>query len=205
VSAVPTRLRPYGERAVLVETDDPGAVLALLAAARRLPGVLEVVPAARTVLVRFDPALTTAAELGDTLAATDSKPEPGAAPAPVELAITYDGPDLAEVAGEVGMSVAEVVRRHAAGEYTVAFCGFAPGFAYLTGLDPALRVARLAEPRTSVAPGAVGVAGEFAGVYPRASPGGWRLLGRTDARLWDAARTPPALLTPGTPARFRPA
>jgi 5-oxoprolinase (ATP-hydrolysing) subunit B len=205
VSAVPIRLRPYGERAVLVETDDPGAVLALLAAARRLPGVLEVVPAARTVLVRFDPAVTTAAELGDTLAATDSKPEPGAAPAPVELAITYDGPDLAEVAGEVGMSVAEVVRRHAAGEYTVAFCGFAPGFAYLTGLDPALRVARLAEPRTSVAPGAVGVAGEFAGVYPRASPGGWRLLGRTDARLWDAARTPPALLTPGTPVRFRPA
>jgi 5-oxoprolinase (ATP-hydrolysing) subunit B len=205
VSAVPTRLRPYGERAVLVETDDSGAVLALLAAARRLAGVLEVVPAARTVLVRFDPTVTSAAELGDMLAATDSQPEPGAAPAPVELAITYDGPDLVEVAGEVGMSVAEVVRRHAAGEYTVAFCGFAPGFAYLTGLDPALRVARLGEPRTSVAPGSVGVAGEFAGVYPRASPGGWRLLGRTDARLWDTARTPPALLTPGTPVRFRPA
>jgi 5-oxoprolinase (ATP-hydrolysing) subunit B len=205
VSTVPTRLLTYGEQAVLVETDEPAAVLALLAAARRLAGVVEVVPAARTVLVRFDPAVTTAGELGRTLTSAAADLEPVAAPDPVELEVAYDGADLAAVADEAGMSVAEVVRRHAAAEYTVAFCGFAPGFAYLTGLDPALQVARLPEPRTSVAPGSVGVAGEFTGVYPRASPGGWRLLGRTGTRLWDSARTPPALLTPGTPVRFRPA
>ncbi len=205
MSAVPTRVMPYGERAVLVETDAPGAVLALLAAARPLPGVVEVVPAARTVLVRFDPAVTTPAELGRALASTGPASQPGAAPEPVELAVRYDGPDLAEVAAGAGLSVAEVVRRHTAAEYTVAFCGFAPGFAYLTGLDPALRTARLAEPRTSVPAGSIGVAGEFTGAYPRASPGGWRLLGRTDALLWDSARTPPTLLTPGTPVRFRAA
>ncbi|HVU92653.1 MAG TPA: allophanate hydrolase subunit 1, partial [Jatrophihabitans sp.] len=122
----------------------------------------------------------------------------------VELAVEYDGPDLAATAAELGLSPAELVRRHAAGEYVVAFCGFAPGFAYLTGLDPALHVPRLAEPRTRVPAGAVGIAGEFTGVYPRPSPGGWRLLGRTDAVLWDLDRTPPALLPPGTRVRFRP-
>jgi 5-oxoprolinase (ATP-hydrolysing) subunit B len=199
------RLLPYGERAVLVETDDSSAVLPLLASARRLRGVEEVVPAARTVLVRFDPFLTTAEQLAPALGSPGPASDADASPAPVELVVSYDGPDLAAVANDVGISVSELVRRHAAAEYTVAFCGFAPGFAYLTGLDPVLRVPRLAEPRTSVAPGSVGVAGEFTGVYPRSSPGGWRLLGRTDAALWDSARTPPALLTPGTPVRFRPA
>jgi KipI family sensor histidine kinase inhibitor len=123
----------------------------------------------------------------------------------VELAVNYDGPDLVRVADEVGISVAELVRVHADADYTVAFCGFAPGFAYLAGLDPTLRVARLAQPRTSVPPGSVGIAGDYTGVYPRSSPGGWRLLGTTDAALWDTRRTPPALLTPGTAVRFRPA
>ena len=202
---MPSRLLPYGERAVLVEASDPTDVLNLLAAAARVSGVVEAVPAARTVLVRFDPLVTTAEAVGRALESAARAPDPDPAPDPVFLVVEYDGPDLDGVAGELGISPAELVRRHAAGDYTVAFCGFAPGFAYLTGLDPALHVGRLAEPRTSVPPGSVGVAGEFTGVYPRSSPGGWRLLGRTDAALWDTARTPPALLTPGTPVRFRPA
>ncbi len=92
---------------------------------------------------------------------------------------------------------------HSGAGYTVRFCGFAPGFAYLDGLDPRLHVPRRDDPRTSIPAGSVAIAGEFAGVYPRASPGGWRLLGRTDASLWDVDRDPPALLTPGTRVRFR--
>jgi len=200
---VTLRLLSYGERAVLVELADPEGVLALNDAASRSAGVEETVPGARTLLVRFDPRVTSAAALGQALEACVARPhapEPGA---PVELAVRYDGPDLASVAGELGISVEELVGRHSGAAYTVAFCGFAPGFAYLTGLDPALHVARLDDPRTAVPAGSVGVAGEFTGVYPRSSPGGWRLLGRTNAPLWDTARQPPALLTPGTPVRFR--
>ena len=197
------RLLPYGDDAVLVEPDDPAAVLAFAAAAQDDPEVLEVVPAARTVLVRA-PAATL-----DRLAARWQTAPPTAhsddahRPAPVVLDVDYDGPDLADTAAELAITPEELVRRHAAGEYVVAFCGFAPGFAYLTGLEPALHVARLAEPRTRVPAGSVAIAGEFTGVYPRSSPGGWRLLGRTAAVLWDLDRTPPALLPPGTPVRFR--
>jgi KipI family sensor histidine kinase inhibitor len=200
----PVRLYPYGDRAVLAEVAGAAEVLALRAAAAGLPGTGETVPGARTLLVPFDPAVTTAARVRAALisaaaAPADHRP-PGAA---VELDVRYDGADLAAVAAESGLDPAEVVRRHTAVEYTVAFCGFSPGFAYLDGLDPALYVARLAEPRTAVPAGAVAIAGGFTGVYPRASPGGWRLLGRTDADLWDLARTPPALLPPGTRVRFR--
>ncbi|MFN2518848.1 MAG: allophanate hydrolase subunit 1 [Jatrophihabitantaceae bacterium] len=199
------RLLPYGERAVLVEVDDPGSVLALSAAIGRTAGVLEAVPAARTLLVRFDPQVTTAAAIGHALESGVLEPLAEVPLDPVVLTVRYDGPDLLAVAAEVGISVQELVGRHTAAAYQVAFCGFAPGFAYLTGLDPMLYVGRLAEPRTTVPPGSVGVAGEFTGVYPRCSPGGWRLLGATDALLWDTARVPPALLAPGTPVRFRPA
>jgi 5-oxoprolinase (ATP-hydrolysing) subunit B len=199
------RLLPYGDRAVLVEVADSRAVLALRGTASRTPGVLEAVPAARTLLIRFDPLVTSPAALADALESVTTGSDVAARGEPVELVVRYDGADLAAVADEVGTSTAELVRRHTAGDYTVAFCGFAPGFAYLTGLDPALRVGRLAEPRTAVPAGSVGLAGEFTGVYPRSSPGGWRLLGRTDAPLWDTTRTPPALLTPGTPVRFRAA
>jgi KipI family sensor histidine kinase inhibitor len=195
------RVRPYGDAALLLEPDDPAAVLGLAAALQDRPGVLEVVPAARTVLVRAEPAaLPALARVGDA----DAAPTAARAGQLVELTVDYDGPDLVATAAEAGLSPAELVRRHAGGEYVVAFCGFAPGFAYLTGLDPALHVPRLAEPRTRVPAGAVGVAGGFTGVYPRPSPGGWRLLGRTDAALWDLDRTPPALLPPGTRVRFRP-
>ncbi|HEU5008059.1 MAG TPA: allophanate hydrolase subunit 1 [Jatrophihabitantaceae bacterium] len=197
-------VRPYGDTAVLVEPDDPAAVLALRDAVSGLDGVLETVPAARTLLVRFDPASTRPAVIRDALEGMHSGGGRPATGALVELPVHYDGADLDAVADEVGCSVAALIERHAAPEYTVAFCGFSPGFAYLTGTEPALHVPRLASPRTSVPAGSVAIAGEFTGVYPRSSPGGWRLLGRTDAVLWDLRRTPPALLAPGTRVRFRP-
>lgn len=197
-----SRVRPYGQAALLVETDAP---LALWRAAARLPGVVEAVPAARTVLLRFDPAVTgegalTAAVAHLDLAHTPSPPAPT-----VELEVRYDGADLDVVADETGLSRDEVIGRHAAAAYVVAFGGFTPGFAYLTGLDPALRLPRLASPRTSVPAGSVAIADDYTGIYPRSSPGGWRLLGTTDADLWDAVRAEPALLRPGMRVRFHPA
>ncbi len=115
----------------------------------------------------------------------------------------YDGPDLADVAALTGLTEAEVIERHQAGDYRVGWLGFAPGFGYLTGLDPRLQVPRLDSPRLSVPAGAVAIAGGLAAVYPAASPGGWRLLGHTNAPLFDADRTPPSLLTPGQRVRFR--
>ena len=199
------KVRPYGDAALLVEPDDPATVLPLAAALRDQAGVLEIVPAARTVLARCAP--DSQDDLERRLHDIGATLRPGAAASgdEVVLDVHYDGADLASMAAEIGLDPDEVVRRHAAGRYVVAFCGFVPGFAYLTGLDPSLQVPRLAEPRTLVPAGSVGIAGEFTGVYPRSSPGGWRLLGRTDAPLWDLARTPPALLSPGTRVTFRPA
>ena len=196
--------RPYGDRAVLLEPADPARLAGLRATLRALPGVLEVVSAARTVLASFDPARTSGSAIAATARQVEHTPPELPDSALVELPVRYDGADLREVAGEVGCSVPALIARHAAAEYTVAFCGFAPGFAYLTGLEPALHRPRLATPRTAVPAGAVGIAGEYTGVYPRSSPGGWRLLGRTAATLWDLDRTPPALLVPGVRVRFRP-
>ena len=198
-------VRPYGAEALLIEPADPCVLLALAAALRKEPGVLEVVPAARTVLLRARPeALAALAARMPVLeaGAQATPPPPGDE---VVLEVRYDGADLDSTAVEVGLTPDELVDRHTAGEYVVAFCGFSPGFAYLTGLDDALHVPRLAAPRTRVPAGSVAIAGEFTGVYPSASPGGWRLLGRTAAPLWDLARTPPALLPPGTRVRFRAA
>jgi KipI family sensor histidine kinase inhibitor len=199
------RVLPYGDTALLAEPTDPASVLSLAAAARAEPGVLEVIPAARTLLVRTEAAAT--ARVARRLVELESGPaaESGTGGEQVVLDVRYDGADLAGVAAEVGLDPDEVIRRHSAGRYVVAFCGFAPGFAYLSGLDESLHVPRLAEPRTTVPAGSVAIAGGFTAVYPRASPGGWRLLGTTDAALWDLARTPPALLVPGTAVRFRPA
>jgi KipI family sensor histidine kinase inhibitor len=119
----------------------------------------------------------------------------------VVIDVVYDGPDLEEVGRLTGLGTAGVVEAHTGTPWRVAFGGFAPGFAYLAGGDPRLDVARRAEPRTSVPAGSVGLAGEFSGVYPRASPGGWQLIGRTDAVLWDLERG--ALLQPGSSVRFR--
>ena len=120
----------------------------------------------------------------------------------VEIPVRYDGEDLDEVAQLTGLDPSEVVRRHTAPTYTVAFLGFSPGFPYLVGLDPALEVPRLDTPRTSIPAGSVGLAGTQTGIYPTASPGGWRLIGRTEATLFDPARDPPSRLAPGGRLRF---
>lgn len=187
--------------AVLVEVDDAAAALslALWARAQDAPAG-EVVPAARTVL--FDDVTD-----ADALAGLLEGWTPGAAPVGdlVEIPVEYDGADLADVAERWGTDAAGVVQRHTSLEFVAAFCGFAPGFAYLSGLPDELAVPRLDSPRTRVPAGAVALAGTWCAAYPSASPGGWRLIGRTDAVLWDATRVEPALLPPGTRVRFTPA
>jgi KipI family sensor histidine kinase inhibitor len=164
--------------------------------------LVELVPAARTLLVAFDPRATTAERLREALG--NLRPARGARERGplVEVPVHYDGEDLEEVAELADLAVEEIVRRHREGSYVAAFCGFAPGFAYLDGLDAALHVPRRDSPRTRVPAGAVAIADRFTAVYPRASPGGWRLLGRTELALWDLERDPPALLAPGTRVRF---
>jgi KipI family sensor histidine kinase inhibitor len=194
---------PMGDAALLVEVANLDAVLALAAAVRAAewPHVVDVVPGARTVVVAVEPGTDLAAlrravvELRVDAVATLDGPV-------VEIPVVYEGPDLAEVAELTGLDADEVVAAHTGTPWRVGFGGFAPGFAYLTGGDPRLRVARRSEPRTSVPAGAVGLAGEFSGVYPRSSPGGWQLIGRTDAVLWDPDRTPPALLSAGAQVQF---
>ncbi|MGK3200992.1 5-oxoprolinase subunit B family protein [Amycolatopsis sp. MEPSY49] len=195
------RLLPCGRSAVLVELDDVLGFQAALAELS-LDGVDELVPAARTLLVRFDPAVTDADRLGAVLREVSPVDSAVAASAEVVVPVVYDGEDLADVAAEAGLSVAALISRHSAGAYVSAFCGFAPGFAYLSGLDPALHVSRRSAPRTRIPAGSVAIAGEYSAVYPSASPGGWRLLGRTDVPVWDVERDPPNLLPPGTRVRF---
>lgn len=194
----------YGDRALLVEAADPGAVPGLRAAlaAAPLDGQVDLVPAARTLLVVLDrpPSHLDVAVLRRLVAAA---PAEGHARAPLDLPVVFDGPDLADVAGLTGRSPGAVVAALTDLRLTVAFGGFAPGFGYLTGVPPDLHLPRRATPRTRVPAGAVGLAGPYAGVYPRASPGGWQLVGRTDAVLFDVDRDPPALLAPGTDVRFR--
>ncbi|MEU2350612.1 allophanate hydrolase subunit 1 [Modestobacter sp. NPDC049651] len=198
------RLLPSGSTALLAEVDDLDQVLALHAAleADRPAGVVDVVPAARTVLVVVDPARTTLAAVAAAVRAV--RPRAGDRPAGdlVEVPVHYDGPDLAELATALHLDPAELVRRHTGAEWTVAFCGFAPGFGYLTQAGGGWDVARRATPRTRVPAGSVALAGEFSGVYPRESPGGWQLVGRTDLAVFDVDRDPAALLRPGTRVRF---
>lgn len=198
--------RPCGDQGLLVELDDADRVVGLHRSLRRdpPPGMIESVPAARTVLVIFDKTVTSAQRLADNLARRRvAQTRAAAAPGQlVEIPVVYDGLDLAEVAERTGLSAREVVARHLAPTYTVAFCGFVPGFGYLTGVDPSLRLPRRASPRTRVPAGAVAVADEFSGIYPRSAPGGWHILGHTDARLWTLDRDPPALLRPGDRVRF---
>jgi 5-oxoprolinase (ATP-hydrolysing) subunit B len=201
------RLLPYGDTAVLVELDDGGQVAALQEALTDSPGVEELVPAARTLLVTFDREVTNAVRVRATVevAAKQARGTPrlvATEQPPVVLRVSYDGPDLDFAAEHTGLPVDEVIARHVGGAYTVAFCGFAPGFAYLAGLDPALQLPRRDTPRAQVPAGSVGIAGEYTAAYPRSSPGGWHLLGRTDAPLWDLSRPHPALLEPGTRVRF---
>jgi KipI family sensor histidine kinase inhibitor len=195
-------LRAVGRHAVLAEVADAEHALSLATWARALPvDAAEVVPAAGSVL--FD-GVPDPAALAETLRdwSPSAVPVTGAL---VEVPMTYDGPDLPYVAEAWGTDVHGVMSTHSEVEYVAAFCGFAPGFAYLAGLPPRLAVPRLESPRAAVPAGSVGLAGSWCGVYPTASPGGWRLLGRTDVVLWDQSRERPALLAPGTRVRFVPA
>jgi KipI family sensor histidine kinase inhibitor len=198
------RVLPSGSAALLVELDDLDEVLGLYAALTEdpPPGVVDVVPAARTVLVVVDPARTGPAAVEQ--AVRDARPRPGRRGSGdlVELPVVYDGADLGDVAAHLGVTPEEVVRRHTGTEWTVAFCGFAPGFGYCTPDGEPWHVPRRATPRTKVPAGAVALAGEFSGVYPRESPGGWQLIGRTDVAVFDLSREPAALLRPGVRVRF---
>lgn len=165
-----------------------------------LPRDVEIVPGARTVLVDgLDDPRSARSQLAGW---TPSSAPPEASAHRVEIPVRYDGPDLAEVAARWGMSTEAAVALHAGTEFTVAFCGFSPGFGYLAGLPSHLAVPRRDTPRTQVPAGSVGLADGWCGVYPQASPGGWALVGRTDRNLFDLDRDPPALLTPGTAVRF---
>ncbi|MCS0639556.1 allophanate hydrolase subunit 1 [Streptomyces sp. LP05-1] len=200
-------VRPVGAHGLLVELGSGERTQALHAellrrrADGRLPGVTEIVPAARTVLLDgvADPDALAAELPGWEIGPLRTREEPV-----VEIPVRYDGPDLAEVAEVWGVAPEEVGPIHADREFRVAFCGFAPGFGYLTGLPERYAVSRRTTPRTSVPAGSVALAGAYTGVYPRPSPGGWRLIGTTDLALWDAAREPAALLAPGVRVRFVP-
>lgn len=198
------RMLPCGDSGLLVELSDLDAVLALYAALVDDPpeGVLDMVPAARTLLLRIDPDVTDPSTLTRTVQQTSHGRASRAAGRELELPVVYDGEDLAEVGRITGLGERGVVEAHTTREWTVAFCGFAPGFGYLVSEDDRLHVPRRESPRTRVPAGSIGLAGEFTGVYPRESPGGWQLIGRTSARVWDLERDPPALLVPGTRVRF---
>lgn len=199
------RWRRYGEQGALLDCDSLDQMSAARATveAAAIPGVTELVPGARSLLVVAEPAVLN--QVRALLDGADLAHPPSGSPRDVTLDVRYDGEDLAMVARDAGLSEEDVVGLHTGAVYTVAFTGFAPGFGYLTGLPAALRQPRLESPRTRVPSGAVGVAGEFTGVYPRESPGGWRLLGHTSATLFDPAMDPPALLAPGDRVRFRSA
>lgn len=202
------RLLPYGDRALLVEVDDVAEVVHIADQVRSGPLadlVEDVIPGARTVLVRARRGV----DLQQLRQQLQSMAEVRGGSAPslgtsesIEIPVEYDGPDLADVARLTGLGEDEVVAAHTGTPWRVAFGGFAPGFAYLVGGDPRLRVPRRDDPRTKVPAGAVGLAGEFSGIYPRESPGGWQLIGRTEVAMWDLDRDPPALLAAGTTIRF---
>jgi KipI family sensor histidine kinase inhibitor len=198
------RVLPSGSTALLVELDGLDEVLGLYAAlvAEPVEGVVDVVPAARTVLLVTDPARTSLDAVERAVRQARPRTDRGGREDLVELPVVYDGADLADVAGLLEVEPAEVVRRHTGAEWTVAFCGFAPGFGYLTQDGGGWDVPRRPTPRTKVPPGSVALAGEFSGVYPRESPGGWQLIGRTDVAVFDLGRDPAALLLPGVRVRF---
>lgn len=198
------RVLRCADSGLLVELDGLDAVLALYAAlAGTVPdGVTDLVPAARTLFVQLDPARADPAEveriIRSTRPASGEQDDGGLLRVPV----VYDGADLTEVAKMTGLSEREVVDEHTGTEWTVAFGGFAPGFGYLAGGSHRLEVSRRGESRTKVATGSVGLAGRFSGIYPRESPGGWQLIGRTELDIWQVDRDPPALLRPGVRVRF---
>jgi KipI family sensor histidine kinase inhibitor len=198
------RLLPSGSEALLVELDNLDQVLALYAALCQKPpaGVIDIVPAARTVLLAIDPAQNDLGEVAKVVRQTPARGGRRANGELVEVPVTYDGEDLQAVGSFIGCDVEEVVRRHTGEQWTVAFCGFAPGFSYLVGAGGEWDVPRRSSPRVEVPSGSVALAGEFSAVYPRSSPGGWQLIGRTELAVFDLHRDPPTLMRPGTRVRF---
>lgn len=198
------RFLPVNRSTILVELADLDETLALQASLTLQPvvGIEESLPAAQTLMLRFDPERLSVEALTDALSRRELNVGRRPAGPWVEIPIRYDGEDLAEVAQLAGLSVDELIHRHQHSEFSVGFCGFAPGFAYLVGGDPALYVARRQTPRARVPAGSVAIGGVYCGVYPRPSPGGWHLIGSTSMSMWDLARDPPALLRPGSRVRF---
>jgi len=198
------RVLPSGSTALLVELDGLEQVLGFYAALVDRPpdGVVDIVPAARTVLVTIDPARTSLGAVAEAVQRTEPRAATRDGGEVVELPVHYDGEDLADLARTLDLAPEELVRRHTGSEWTVAFIGFAPGFGYLTQPGGRWDVPRRPTPRTKVPPGSVALAGEFSGVYPRESPGGWQLIGRTEVAVFDLDRDPPALLRPGVRVRF---
>jgi len=192
------RVLPYGPTAVLVEFESLEQVMVASALWRRTPppGVVELVPAARTVLVVHDGTL----DHGSLVEPTGAIMAPTATT--VVVPVRYDGPDLADVAARCNLTIAEVVALHSGADYQVAFCGFRKGFSYLVGLPEVLQLPRRDTPRTRVPSGSVAIAAEYSAVYPDESPGGWHLLGSTSLPMWSDSMEPPATLPPGTIVRF---
>lgn len=197
------QILPSGSTAVLVELADLAEVGAWYEPLRTEPpaGVVDIVPAGRTILLVFDPDLTSGPDVERAVRAIVPRAPDAAGGELLDVPVYYDGEDLAEAADLLGWSADELVDRHTGQEWTVAFCGFAPGFGYLTGGE-SWDVPRRSTPRTKVPAGSVALAGEFTGVYPRVSPGGWQLIGRTELTVFDVDRDPPALLRPGIRVRF---
>jgi KipI family sensor histidine kinase inhibitor len=194
------RLLPCGPGAILAEYDTIDEVMAVDDALRAaaLAGIDDVIPAARTVLVTFRQVDRDALERLLVPGASTARPQGPL----VEIPVVYDGVDLDEVASATGLAVERVIEIHSSTEYSAAFLGFTPGWAYLVGLSPELRLPRRSTPRTAITAGSVAIANEFTGVYPTVSPGGWHLLGHTDATMFDVQREKPALIMAGDRVRF---
>lgn len=202
-------IRPLGESALLIQLPDdvrPGRAAALAARLResRPAGVLDAVAAYETVAVYFDPLACSPQELGDLLMREARHVPAATRESAIEhvIPVVYDGEDLDSVAARAGMPRAEVVEIHIARAYTVSAIGFVPGFAYLDELDDRLRIPRRDTPRARVPAGSVAIAGAQTAVYPLTTPGGWHIIGRTEARMFDASRSPPSLLAVGDSVRF---
>jgi KipI family sensor histidine kinase inhibitor len=202
MTRVNRRVLDYGEHAVLVECADLDDALGLLGALSEqpFPQLSEVIPGARTLLLRLAGSLNP--DQRAELARLPARQLTAGDQQQVTVEVDYSGPDLAEVASLTGLSTDEVVQTHTGQIWTVGFCGFTPGFGYLHGQHDRLRVPRRAAPRKVVPQGSVGLADHWSGIYPRAGPGGWQLIGRTEVSLWDLDQSPPALLQPGMQVRF---
>jgi KipI family sensor histidine kinase inhibitor len=192
-----------GEGALLVELEDPAEAYALRRALLREPqaGVKDMIPGQSSLLIVVDPLIVDLEAMAARLPTVTAEPFPSSRLH--EFGVVYDGEDLTWLAKQLRMEPEEVVRRHTAPVYEVAFLGFVPGFPYLTGVDTALRVPRRSKPRTGVPAGSVALADGYTGIYPRSTPGGWHILGRSDVKLFDPERAVPALLAPGDRVRFK--